>query len=100
MGCGAEPSFLLNVSNETCFLLCFLQLDAWRPLKAFQVRAVRAFGGLQKAFVGLGRRFQVDFGVNFLRFSRLHRAVDSICNAKGRMLIFADRCGTSGGSQT
>ena len=66
----------------------------------FQVRPLKAFGGLQKAFGGLRRRFQVDFGIDFRRFSRLHSAIDSTCNAKGQTLIFADRRSTSGGSQT
>ena len=95
-----EASFLLNVSNKTCFLLCFFQVGFRRPSKAFQVRPLKAFGGLQKAFGGLRRRFQDDFGVDFRRFSRLHSAVDSTCNAKGRTLVFADRCGTSEGSLT
>ena len=56
-----EPSFVPNVSNKTCFLLCFFQVGFWRPSKAFQVRPLKALGGLQKAFGGLLARTYPDF---------------------------------------
>ena len=46
------------------------------------------------------RRFCLDFGVDFRRFSRLPRASDSTHSAKGRTSVFAGRRSTFKGSQT
>ena len=46
------------------------------------------------------RRFWVDFGIDFRRFSRKRRASDATCSAHGRTLDFADRRGTLEGSPT